>query len=155
MLKSSGAHVSAGALRVHTNDAGERKVKRSQPPSSPFYPAFRQSTQPQTRTWFYSPLYQEKAGNCSVKYRFFFFSLLTHSTGHTIVHKSFRTRSTWTDQYDTAINIFAFAENFFLAVQPLFLFQLRLRQGLAVGADFRDFFMAFRGRSHQKMNREK
>lgn len=73
----------------------------------------------------------------------FFFSLLTHSTGHNIVHKSFRTQSTWTDQYYTAINIFAFAESLFLAVQPLFLFQLRLRQGLAVRADFRDFFTAF------------
>lgn len=83
----------------------------------------------------------KKGENCSMKHRFIYlFVYFLHLTGQNIVHKRFRTRSEWTDQYYKAINTFSFAESFFRSAAVTL--QLRLCQGLAVRAAFYHVFTA-------------
>lgn len=74
---------------------------------------------------------------------FFFFFFFTRPRGQYCPQKTCRTQSTWTDHYYKAINIFASAESFFIAVKLLLLFSSD-----CIRDQSRDFFTVFWDRSH-------
>lgn len=112
-------------------------MKRSQPSSSPVYSILHSDCHHNHQPdHVFTHL-------CTTFLFFFFVFFFTRLRGQYCPQKSCRTQSTWTDHYYKAINIFASAESFFIAVKLLLLFSSD-----CIRDQSRDFFTVFWDRSH-------